>query len=397
MLTAFATDTCKSTGSQVECRQNKVLAFCLFKYFPHGGLQRDMLAIALTCQRKGYVIDVYTTSWEGEIPPKFRLHLYRPIAPTNHGRMRQYHAWLTRQLTANPPSCVVGFNKMPDLDIYYAADGCYKALALQYNRVYRLNPRYRWYQKFEEAVFGQRSKTHILMLSEIQKALYVQHYGTPENRIHFLPPNVARDRIATSNAPKIRKVMRQTLGLGENDRFLLQLGSGFRTKGLNRSIIALAHLPDTLLAKTWLYVVGEDSKRPYQRLARRLGVADRVIFLGARSDVPQILIAADLLAHPARYENTGTVLLESLASGLPVVTTSVCGYAHYIEQAKAGWVIPAPFSQNMFNHTIQLALENPELGDYGRRGAQFAQRSDLYSMTDNAVTVIEMVALNHSI
>ncbi len=73
--------------------------------------------------------------------------------------MRQYHAWLTRQLAQNPPACVVGFQKMPGLDVYYDADGCYQAKALeQHGRLYRLLPRYRLYQAFEEAVFGRDSR-----------------------------------------------------------------------------------------------------------------------------------------------------------------------------------------------------------------------------------------------
>ncbi|MBN1507468.1 MAG: glycosyltransferase family 4 protein [Sedimentisphaerales bacterium] len=373
--------------------QNKVLAFCLFKYFPHGGLQRDMLHIALACQLRGYTIDVYTTSWRGAVPPSLRVHTCRPRALTNHGATSRYHAWLVRRLVENPAACVVGFNKMPGLDVYYAADGCYEAkVREQHSRLYRWLPRYRRYQAFEEAVFGKDSRTHILMLSKIQEALYVQHYGTPEDRIHRLPPNVARDRMAGPDAPAVRRAFRQDCGLAESDRLLLQLGSGFRTKGLDRSILALSRLPEALRARTWLYVAGNGRKRPYARLARRLGVASHVMFLGPRDDVPQILLSADLLLHPARCENTGTVLLEALASGLPVVASGVCGYAHYIEQARAGWVILEPFSQDLFDGTVRSALEDANLNGYGRRGAEFAQRSDLYGMVDAALEVIETVA-----
>ena len=163
---------------------------------------------------------------------------------------------------------------------------------------------------------------------------------------------------------------------------------------MDRSIAALAHLPDTLLARTRLHVVGGGSKRPYLRLAGRLGVADHIVFLGPRDDVPTILLAADLLIHPAYHENTGTILLEALASGLPVVASGVCGYAPYIERAQAGWVIPEPFDQDLFNHTVQAALERTDLADFGRRGAAFARSEDLYGMVKRAVEIIERVACN---
>lgn len=371
----------------------KTLAFCLFKYFPHGGLQRDMLRIALACQERGYTVAVYTTAWEGDVPKGIELHTHRPGGWTNHGRMRRYHAWLVEQLPQRDLTCIVGFNKMPDLDVYYAADGCLRAKLLdQHARLRCLMPRYRQYLAFEAAVFGGESKTHILMLSRIQESLYAKHYGTPSDRIHFLPPNVAKDRVAGADAPEIRQAFRREVGLGDNDRLLLQLGSGFRTKGLDRSIRMLASLPDALLSRTQLYVVGDDARGRYVRLARRRGVADRVMFLGARDDVPRILLGADLLIHPAYRENTGTVLLEALASGLPVITSAVCGYAHYIEKAQAGWVIPKPFDQDLFNRTVRDALEDDNLRDIGRRGAEFARTEDLYGMVEAAVRAIEHVA-----
>ncbi len=74
-------------------------------------------------------------------------------------------------------------------------------------------------------------------------------------------------------------------------------------------------------------------------------MSDQVQILKGRSDIPRFLLGADLLIHPAYNENTGTVLLEALVSGLPVLVTEVCGYAHYIAEADAGRVLPAPFDQ----------------------------------------------------
>ncbi|MBN1360818.1 MAG: glycosyltransferase family 4 protein [Sedimentisphaerales bacterium] len=371
----------------------KTLAFCLFKYFPHGGLQRDMLRIALACQARGHAVEVYTTGWEGDAPPGPTLHVRRPTALANHTRMRQYHRWVAEQLAQKPADCVVGFNKMPGLDVYYAADGCYQAKALsQKSWLYRLMPRYRQYQAFEAAVFARESGTHILMLSQIQQSLYVQYYGTPAEQIHFLPPNVARDRIAGPDAPEVRRAFRTEMGLRDEDRLVLQVGSGFRTKGLDRSLRALAGLPDALRARTKLYVAGNDRPGHYVRLARKLGIGDRVEFLGPRDDVPRLLLGADLLVHPAYHENTGTVLLEALAAGLPVITTNVCGYAHYIEQAQAGWVIGEPFDQKRFNRTLRDALGRSDLAEFGRRGAEFARQADLYGMVEAAVEIIERLA-----
>ena len=371
----------------------RTLAFCLYKYFPHGGLQRDMLRIALACQARGHTVDVYTTGWQGEVPDGLQVHSHPPRGWTNHRRMQHYHAWMTGELAQRPADCVVGFNKIPDLDVYYAADGCYLAEVLRgRSPLYRLMPRCRQYIAFENAVFSPDSKTHILTISKIQESLYIKHYGTPSERFHSMPPNVAPDRAADGNAFSLRMAFRQAQGLTDEDRVLLQLGSDFRRKGLDRSIKALASLPAALRARTRLYVVGESSQRPYARLAKHLGVTDRVVFLGPRDDVPQLLVAADLLLHPAYYENTGTVLLEALTSGLPVVASGVCGYAHYIDEADAGWVVPEPFEQSVFNEIVRTAFEQPDLREIGRRGIEFSQREDLSGMVEAAVKVIEALA-----
>ena len=65
-----------------------------------------------------------------------------------------------------------------------------------------------------------------------------------------------------------------------------------------------------------------------------LGLADRISFLGHREDIPELMAAADLLVHPARHDTTGTVILEAVVNGLPVITTSTCGYAHHVEAAR---------------------------------------------------------------
>ncbi len=102
------------------------LAFVLYKYFPFGGLQRDFLRIALECQKRGHSIRVYTLSWQGEIPEGFDVRVASINSLFNHHKYAKFQRWWQADNAHNPVDRVVGFNKMPGLDVYYAADACYE-------------------------------------------------------------------------------------------------------------------------------------------------------------------------------------------------------------------------------------------------------------------------------
>jgi len=366
------------------------LAFCLYKYFPHGGLQRDFMRIALACQKRGHAIRVYTLEWRGEVPAGFDVLIVPVRAMTNARRYAKFTTWLQCDMQARPVDRVVGFNKMPGLDVYFAADPCYedKAQTLR-NPLYRLSGRYRHFAAYERAVFAPDSRTEILMISQLQQPLFEKHYATPAARFHLLPPGISRDRRAPANAREIRATFRAEFGLGADDFLLVQIGSGFKTKGLDRSLAAFAALPEELRRRTRLIAIGADEPSLFRRMAVSLGLGERVDILQGRDDIPRFLLGADLLVHPAYNENTGTVLLEAVVAGLPVLTTAVCGYAHYILDAGAGVVLPEPFAQAALNEALARMLGD----DAARRQWQasalaFAETADIYDNAEVAADII---------
>ncbi len=366
------------------------LAFCLYKYFPYGGLQRDFLRIALACQARGHSVRVYTLEWSGEIPNGFEVVIVPVTAFSNAARYQRFTDWLHRDLARRPAERLIGFNKMPGLDVYFAADPCFeeKARTLR-NPLYRLSSRYRHFAAYEQAVFSPDSRTEILMISQVQQPFFVKHYGTQAHRFHLLPPGISPDRRAPADAPEIRAAFRSEFGLGDDDLLLLQIGSGFKTKGLDRSLKALSALPEPMQRRTRLVAIGQDEPSLFLRLAQSLGIARQVSILPGRDDIPRFLLGADLLIHPAYNENTGTVLLEALVAGLPVLTTAVCGYAHYIREADGGCVIPEPFSQGKLDETLfDMLCDTAARAHWRANALAFAETADIYSNAERAADLI---------
>ncbi len=367
------------------------LAFCLYKYFPYGGLQRNFLRIGKACLARGHIVRVYALEWHGDIPDGIELVRVPVRAFSNIRRYRKFSAWFAHHLAERPADRVVGFNKMPGLDVYYAGDPCFaeKAQRLR-GPFYRFSARYRHFSEYERAVFSPESRTQILMMSPVQMPMFVQHYGTPEHRFHLLPPGIAPDRRAPPDATERRKQFRETHSIAASELVLLQIGSGFRIKGVDRSLIALASLPPALRARTRLFIIGQDKADPYLRQAQQLGVADRVTFFKGRDDIPDFLLGSDILIHPAYNENTGNVLLEAMVAGLPVLVTAICGFARFVSEADAGVVIPsAPFEQTTLNRTLASMLADDDARmRWSRNGIAFGKTADIYDMPERAADII---------
>ena len=365
------------------------IAFCLYKYFPYGGLQRDFMRIAQECVDRGHQVSAYCLSWRGEKPAWLDLHIAPVKGLTSPARYRRFTRWFENQQQAQPADIVFGFNKMPGLDLYYCADPCFENKARNLRGWwYRLTPRYCHFWRYEKAVFGQDAKTQILMISEVQLNLFKEFYGTQPTRMQMLPPGISRDRRAPANAADVRQIFRSEFDLAESDLLLLQIGSGFRTKGLDRSLRALAALPEPLKARTQLFVIGQDDPKEFQLLARSLGITGQVTFFQGRDDVPRFLQGGDLLIHPAYAENTGTVLLEAVVAGLPVLVTDVCGYAQYVAEAEAGLVQATPFVQDDFNCLLETML-NADRSVWRKNGIAYSDSADIYDMPARVADIIE--------
>jgi glycosyltransferase involved in cell wall biosynthesis len=94
--------------------------------------------------------------------------------------------------------------------------------------------------------------------------------------------------------------------------------------------------------------------------AARLGLADRVVFLGRRTDVPDLLAACDVFALPSLYEGTSLAVLEAMAAGRAVVSSSIGGTDELIEDGVSGLLV-APGDAAALGGAIRRLLDDPEL------------------------------------
>lgn len=356
-------------------------AFLIFKYFPFGGMQRDMLRIAREVTSRGHQVEIFTISWNGDLPEsEINVHVMPAAGIFNYTKYRRFIAQAHQHIAQDaaegtPFDLVVGFNRMAGLDVYFAADPCFIERAhVQRNWLYRLTPRYRWFAQCEEAIFQPQAATHILLLSDIEKGHFQKWYQTQDARFHFIPPFLSAERFVPKDKTVMRQHLRQAFGFGDEDFVYLLVGSGFSMKGLDRAIQALASLPQDKLATTRLVAVGQDNPKPFMQMAKKLGVERQVTISKGRPDIPDLMQGADVYVHPAYRENTGLVILEALASGLPTLVTATCGYAFHVAEAQAGLVASSPFDQDDFNRLFLQMMQSSEREQWSRNGLAHARQ-----------------------
>lgn len=335
-----------------------------------------MLRIAHDCISAGHEVTIYTGEWRGDMPD---AHIRVEILPSrgwlNHQRHQSLVNAMQKSLLNHPVDLVVGFNRMSGLDVYYAADPCYMQRAHEERSwLYRLTGRYRFFAQAEKAVVGLHSNCQILLLTEREKLSFQQWYATPDARFHLLPPSIPLKKFANKDREQCRNYTRLQFGLPPEAHIVLTVGSAFKRKGVDRVIDAIAALPKALQDNTWLIAIGEyESNSNLNVCSEQHAIAHRCIHVGGRDDVAELMVGADVLAHPARSELAGIVLIEAMTAGLPVLVTDVCGYASHIAQADAGMVLSSPYTQAEMNRTLVQMLKTTQRTKWRDNGMRYTQ------------------------
>lgn len=339
-------------------------------------MQRDMLRTANELVKRGHTVEIFAMSWQGDAPSAGIK--VREIPATGLFNYQRYQKFINQAHTAinnaGDFDFIFGYNRMAGLDAHFAADPCFIERAYkQRSFLYRLLPRVKWFSECERVIFAKESSTEILMVSETEKAHFQHWYQTQSERFHYIPPFLSAERFKLEDKQQMRSHLRNTFNFGQDDFVFMLTGSGFHMKGLDRAINALAALPANYKECVRLIAVGQDNPKPFEIMAKKLGVAKNLVVSKGRPDIPQLMQGADVCVHPAYRENTGLVILEALACGAPMLVTESCGYAKHVAQANAGIVVELPFDQAKFNQTFLTMIETPNKQEWAANGLKYAQ------------------------
>lgn len=236
------------------------------------------------------------------------------------------------------------------------------------------------------------SARYICVSSSLRSRLLSE--GVPAERVEVIHNGVELDRFC-SDPHTDRIKARSELGLNSRTKLIAMIALFRPLKGTETLIEALARVipecPDV-----YCLLVGGFEREAYRGrvmgLSRRLGLEDRVIFLGFRGDVSPILAATDLVVHPSLFgEGLPLAILEALAAGRPVITTPVGGIPEVIRDGETGLLVPPGDRRALAEAIVQLLQEPEQASKLGSNAQSLVK--DRYS-AEAMVRKIERIYLS---
>lgn len=178
----------------------------------------------------------------------------------------------------------------------------------------------------------------------------------PPTQIHAIPNGITPDPVSASlNAAELRK----KLGVGEGEFFILSPTRLAWDKGLQYLIEAAALLPRENCAYRVVIAGDGPARAGLEELARARGVADRVVFLGFRDDVAELLASSDVVVLPSLREGMSMSLLEAMAAGKPIIATSIGSNREVASQGEMALLVP-PADPVSLAKAIEAAAQDPQ-------------------------------------
>ncbi|HEX8950044.1 MAG TPA: glycosyltransferase family 4 protein [Dissulfurispiraceae bacterium] len=272
------------------------------------------------------------------------------------------------------PHCTVSFERTTCQDIYRAGEGCHAEWLEIRSRIeplykklsFRINPLHLSLLSLEKELFS--STGSIIANSKMVRDNILKHYPVPPERISIIYNGVDLMRFNPGNKGRWRKKVREGLGIREDIKLLLFVGSGFKRKGLAALIDAAALVKRNDIR---VIVIGKGDTAAYESLAGELGVRDRIVFLPPQKEIERFYAASDLFVLPTLYDPFSNATLEAMAAGIPVITTKANGVAELVEEGREGLTVSNPLDTKELAGKIESSLAGlGPMGENARRKAE---------------------------
>lgn len=203
----------------------------------------------------------------------------------------------------------------------------------------QLSPYHRVQIFIERRGFTNPELKRAIAVSNFVRDDLIREFDLPREKAVTIYNGVDLEKFRPAADSSARAAIRQKFAIPASARVVIFVGNGFARKGLGFLLEAWP----LVAGGAFLLVVGADrATDAYVRRARQLNIGARVVFVGPQPDVASLFHAADAFAMPSLFEPFGNVVMEAMASGLPVLTSAVSGVAELLPPSMRGFRVDHP-------------------------------------------------------
>lgn len=363
------------------------IALCYESVLPaRGGAETYIGDLARRLARDGHAVHLYASVWDPAVLPA-ATHFHRIDAPGGPRFLRpwRFASACEAALARGAHDVSIGFDKTWGQDVLYPQGGL-RAATDDHNLLKNttalgravarlgkwLDPTSWSYARLERKQYLGARRPLVVVNSNMVRGHFEKYYGIPPESVRVVRSAIDPLRFAADDRPKRRYEERERWNAAPDETCALFVAMNYRLKGLEPLLNAVALVPREKPFK--LVVVGHRKFGPYAAQAARLGIADRVLFLGHRSDPRDCYFGADLLVHPTFYDPCSLVALEALACGLPVVTTRYNGASELLSPPTDGLVVDTPHDAPALAAALTRFTDHPYRASAASAARQTASR-----------------------
>ena len=184
------------------------------------------------------------------------------------------------------------------------------------------------------------------------------------------------------NLPSDRISLRRNLGIEQTVPVIAMIAC-FKPQKAPLDFVRVAKMVSDERSDALFYLVGDGRLRTQiEQLIEELNIRDRVILLGWRRDIPEIMHSIDLLVLTSLWEGLPRVLPQAMASGVPVIATNVNGAPEAIRNGLNGYLLPPGDIAGMATKIIYLINNPEEARKMGRKGRELVEEFDIWKMVE---------------